>query len=251
MNIDNTFPTNLCEGDFESIILLGSDAQSRLRESSRMIFEMILNKNEEIEVVLNQIVLEINQFQRRCEHKSPFYFCKENYRNRLIKQYNRVIVYMDQVTVALQLQEAQLLKDNRLFQEMEGVVDACSKELDGIIKSSTEWLQNNQCNGSHFLRDEEEVSITSSWTERLSKRIEDLKISHTVANQTLAQLQIMCENNNILVEKIISTISGTIPIWRNQVSLLLGLEKLNRNNSMQQKITELTNKYLKENDNRF
>lgn len=251
MNSENTNPVDVVAGDFDSIIFLGCDAQNKLRESSRMISNMILRNNEELELLLNQIVIEIDEFQKTCERKPLFNIMQANYRNRLIRNYNQVLVYIDQVTVALQLQEAQLLKDNKLFHEMQNQVKESTIELERIIESSTEWIRNHQNNDTYFLKDADDVSITTSWSERFSKRIQDLKISHTVANQTLIQLQIMCDNNNILIEKIISALSGTIPIWRNQVSLLLGVEKLNRNISLQKKITEMTDKYLKENDKRI
>lgn len=251
MNNENTNPTEVVEGNFDSIMLLGCDAQNRLRESSRMISNIILRNNEELEILLNQIVLEIDEFQKKCERKPLFNIVQANYRNRVIRQYNQVLVYIDQVTVALQLQEAQLLKDNKLFHEMQNQVDESTKELERIIESSTEWVRNHHGNDTYFLKDADDASITTSWSERLSKRIQDLKISHTVASQTLIQLQIMCDNNNTLIEKIISALSGTIPIWRNQVSLLLGVEKINRNISVQKKITEMTDKYLKENDKRI
>ena len=62
--------------------------------------------------------------------------------------------------------------------------------------------------------------------------------------QTKAQLKLMLENNTQLIDKILGTISGTIPIWRNQITILLGIEKMNRNLEIQNKVTEITQKYI-------
>ena len=83
-----------------------------------------------------------------------------------------------------------------------------------------------------------------AWYERLSKRIEDLGISHTVILQTKTQMNLMLENNARLIDKIMGAVSGTIPIWRNQITILLGIEKMNRNLEIQNRVAEITQKYI-------
>lgn len=66
-----------------------------------------------------------------------------------------------------------------------------------------------------------------------NKKIDDLKISHTIAIQSKAQVILMKQSARQLIDKIIVAISGTIPVWRNQVSLLLEVQKLNENKILQ------------------
>ena len=91
---------------------------------------------------------------------------------------------------------------------------------------------------------EQETDDINNWYERLSKRISDLEISYAATMQTKAQLKLMLENNTQLIDKILGVKSGTIPIWRNQITILLGIEKLNRNLEIQNKVTEITQKYI-------
>ena len=80
--------------------------------------------------------------------------------------------------------------------------------------------------------------------ERLTRRLEDLRISHTVLLQSKLQISIMLENSDKLVDKIIETITTTLPVWRNQVTILLGIEHMNNNLTIQNKLAEINKKYV-------
>ena len=82
------------------------------------------------------------------------------------------------------------------------------------------------------------------WYERLTRRLEDLRISHTVLLQSKLQISIMLENSDKLVDKIIETITTTLPVWRNQVTILLGIEHMNNNLTIQNKLAEINKKYV-------
>ena len=227
----------LIVGNADSILLFGCEAQQQLREFSKIISNQLLNSNGELEYLIQDILNEIDDFQVSIEKKvGIFPSSNEKKRERLIKKYNEVLVYMDKMELALKLQEAQLIKDSKLFEE-----------LDRYIGETLSNLQTTISYGNDVVNKKPKGQIPDdikAWYERLSKRIEDLGISHTVTLQTRTQMNLMLENNARLIDKIMGAVSGTIPIWRNQITILLGIEKMNRNLEIQNRVAEITQKYM-------
>lgn len=227
----------LIVGNSDSILTFGCEEQQMLREFSKTISNQLLNCNGELEYLIHDILNEIDDFQRSVEKKQLFFISSnEKKRVSLIKKYNAILVYMDKMELALKLQEAQLIKDSKLYENL-------SKRIDTTLESLKESISyGNDVVGQKPI--EQETDDINNWYERLSKRISDLEISYAATMQIKAQLKLMLENNTQLIDKILGTISGTIPIWRNQITILLGIEKLNRNLEIQNKVTEITQKYI-------
>lgn len=227
----------LIVGNADSILLFGCEVQQQLREFSKIISNQLLNSNGELEYLIHDILKEIDDFQVSIEKKvGIFPGSNEKKRERLIKKYNEVLVYMDKMELALKLQEAQLIKDSKLFEELSRCIDEMLSSLQITISYGNDVV-NQQPKGQ--IPDD-----IKAWYERLSKRIEDLGISHTVALQTKTQMNLMLENNARLIDKIMGAVSGTIPIWRNQITILLGIEKMNRNLEIQNRVADITQKYM-------
>lgn len=227
----------LIVGNADSILLFGCEAQQQLREFSKIISNQLLNSNGELEYLIHDILNEIDDFQVSIEKKvGIFPSSNEKKRERLIKKYNEVLVYMDKMELALKLQEAQLIKDSKLFEELGRCIDVTLSSLQTTISYGNDVV-NKKPKGQ--IPDD-----IKAWYERLSKRIEDLGISHTVTLQTRTQMNLMLENNARLIDKIVGAVSGTIPIWRNQITILLGIEKMNRNLEIQNRVAEITQKYV-------
>ena len=227
----------LIVGNSDSILMFGCEEQQMLREFSKTISNQLLNCNGELEYLIRNTLNEIDDFQRFVEKKQLFFISSnEKKRASLIKKYNAILVYMDKMELALKLQEAQLIKDSKLYENL-------SKRIDTTLESLKESISyGNDVVGQKPI--EQETDDINNWYERLSKRISDLEISYAATMQTKAQLKLMLENNTQLIDKILGVISGTIPIWRNQITILLGIEKLNRNLEIQNKVTEITQKYI-------
>lgn len=227
----------LIVGNDDSILLFGGEAQQQLREFSKTISNQLINSNGDLEYLIHDLLKEIDDFQVSIEKKAGI-FPKSNVkmRERLIKKYNDVLVYMDKMDLALKLQEAQLIKDSRLFEKLSRCIDETLSNL-----------QTNISYGNDVVNQKPKGQIPDdikTWYERLSKKIEDLGISHTVALQTKTQMNLMLENNARLIDRIMEAVSGTIPIWRNQITILLGIEKMNRNLEIQNRVAEITQKYI-------
>lgn len=224
-------------GNDDSILLFGCEAQQQLREFSKTISNQLINSNGDLEYLIHDLLKEIDDFQVSIEKKAGI-FPKSNVkmRERLIKKYNDVLVYMDKMELALKLQEAQLIKDSRLFEELSRCIDETLSNLQTNISYGNDVV--NQKSKGQIPDD------IKTWYERLSKKIEDLGISRTVALQTKTQMNLMLENNARLIDRIMEAVSGTIPIWRNQITILLGIEKMNQNLEIQNRVAEITQKYI-------
>lgn len=235
--IDILEQDQLIVGNADSILLFGCESQRQLREFSKTISNQLLNNSGDLDYLIQDILNEIDDFQESIEKKSNLFLrSNEKKREYLIKKYDAILVYMDKMELALKLQEAQLIKDSKLFEEL-------SKYIDETLSS----LQTTILYGNDVMCQKPSSQVPDdikSWYERLSKRIEDLNISHTVAMQTKTQLNLMLENNAKLIDKIIGAVSGTIPIWRNQITILLGIERMNRNLEIQNKVAEITQTYI-------
>ena len=227
----------LIVGDPDSILMFGCEEQQMLREFSKTISNQLLNCNGELEYLIHDILNEIDDFQRSVEKKQlVFVSSNEKKRENLIKKYNALLVYMDKMELALKLQEAQLIKDSKLYENLCQRIDDTVENLKAAISYGQDVMEQKPI--------EQATDDINNWYERLSKRISDLEISYVATMQTKAQLKLMLENNTQLIDKILGAISGTIPIWRNQITILLGIEKMNRNLEIQNKVTEITQKYI-------
>lgn len=152
-----------------------------------------------------------------------------------MREYNDVLYYIDKMELSLKLQEAQIIKESKIFEELGKQLDTTSTNLNKVIAYGNNFL--NQ-------RDDDDSEDLKSWYNRLSKRIESLQISNTVAMQSKAQINLMLENNTQLVDRIVEAVSTTIPIWRNQITLLLGVEKVNQNIEIEQRMVKAAEGYI-------
>ena len=135
-------------------------------------------------------------------------------------------MYIDKVELLLKIQETQLIKESKILEKLELKMEEAIQTLEQIISYAEKVLRKKQ-----FISTDD--NDLEEWYIRLTKKIDDLKISHTIAIQSKAQVILMKQSARQLIDKIIVAISGTIPVWRNQVSLLLEVQKLNENKLLQ------------------
>ena len=156
----------LIVGNSDSILMFGFEEQQMLREFSKTISNQLLNCNGELEYLIHDILNEIDGFQRSVEKKQlVFISSNEKKRASLIKKYNAILVYMDKMELALKLQEAQFIKDSKLYEYL-------SKRIDTTLESLKESISyGNDVVGQKPI--EQETDDINNWYERLSKRISD------------------------------------------------------------------------------
>lgn len=230
--IEKGMQDKLYIGNSDSILLFGCEAQQQLRELSKTIVNQLLYNNADLEYVIQDIVNEIDDFQNFDVNKTGI-FRKNQKKKRadLIKKYNSILEYMNKLELSLKLQEAQLLKESKIYEETGKCIQTTTEKLGELI-SYGENVLNKQSHAEDF----EDIK---RWYERLARRLEDLRISYTVLLQCKLQIDLMMDNSDKLIDKIVETITGTLPVWRNQITILLGVEHITANQVIQNKLTEI------------
>lgn len=230
--IEKGMQDKLYIGNSDSILLFGCEAQQQLRELSKTIVNQLLYNNADLEYVIQDIINEIDDFQNFNVNKTGI-FRKNQKKKRadLIKKYNSILEYMNKLELSLKLQEAQLLKESKIYEETGKCIQTTTEKLGELI-SYGENVLNKQLHAE----DSEDIK---RWYERLARRLEDLHISYTVLLQCKLQIDLMMDNSDKLIDKIVETITGTLPVWRNQITILLGVEHITANQVIQNKLTEI------------
>ena len=224
-------------GDSDSILLFGCEAQQQLREFSKAVSSQLVERSGNIEYVIQDILNEIEDFENYNANSIGFFRkTQKKKRSSMIKKYNTILNYMNKMELALKLQEAQLLKDSKIFEELGKRIQTTVANLEELLLYGENVLKQQPCT--------EQSENIKRWYERLTRRLEDLRISHTVLLQSKLQISIMLENSDKLVDKIVETITATLPVWRNQVTILLGIEHMNTNLTIQSKLAEINKKYV-------
>lgn len=227
-------------GDHDSITLFGAGAQADLKNVTKNISRILLNDNCKINVNLVDI---INGIEKNVEGKHTFLlgkipFVTQYQKKETVNRYMRFFRYVDKVTLQLQLQQAQLLKNTKVLEQEDLILEKCIDNLEKDIVYAENILLEAQSAGGDCLGD---------WSLRLERKIQDLKTTKIVSSQSRKQIQLMCMNNRNLIDKIISLLSNALPLWRTQISIALGIEEVGRSINMQKKIGDILEKNNKGN----
>jgi uncharacterized protein YaaN involved in tellurite resistance len=151
----------------------------------------------------------------------------------------------------------QLLKDITMFDGLYGKNIDYIKEIDLYIIAGKMKLQEinetilpelkRKADASGDAIDAQKVQDIAQMANRLEKKIHDLQLSRMIAIQTSPQIRLIQNNDQLLVEKIQSSILNTIPLWKNQVVIAIGIYRQKKAVEMQKKVTDTTNELLKKN----
>ena len=177
----------------------------------------------------------------------------ENMKNR----YAKAEVNVAKIGDALQQHQVRLLKDSAVLDKMYEQNLAYFKELTMYILAGKQKLQ--QVRGGKLLQLEEKAKKSgleedaqaardlADKANRFEKKIHDLELTRAISIQTAPQIRMIQNNNNVMVEKIQTTLMNTIPLWKNQMVLALGIAHSTEAAQAQRQVTDITNALLKQN----
>ncbi|MEG0777936.1 MAG: toxic anion resistance protein [Oscillospiraceae bacterium] len=227
------FEGNLVVGNHDSITLLGTTSQIKLRDYSRSVSKLLLSDNDELDAAIEDVVSAIEKFEVHTQKKQH---------KEIIREYSKILAYIEQVCLFFQLQQAQLLKEIKLLEKLSITVAENIASLGECIKAGKAVLGNrpisnkesiSHCQQSFVAADTEQDDM---WYLRLGRRIDDLCISHTLALQNQAQIKILYNNNLLLLDRISTVISNTFPIWNSQMTMILGVDRLEQRINAQNQV---------------
>ena len=213
----------------------------------------------EVGELITQVVGELRDFDATEEEKGFLGFFKkqgnkiENMKNR----YAKAEVNVQKITTSLQDHQMRLMKDSTVPEKMYAQNLNYYKELTMYILAGKQKLQEvregklrdleAKAAASGLPEDAQEAKDLDSKCNRFEKKLHDLELTRTISLQTAPQIRLVQNNDTLMVEKIQTTIVNTIPLWKSQMVLALGIAHSTEAAQAQRQVTDLTNELLKKN----
>ena len=242
------------------ILQYGANTQKKMADFSDAALENVKSQDlGEVGTLLSDVVGELKDFDALEEDKGIFGFFKKqaNKLENLKNRYAKAEVNIDKITEMLQEHQIRLMKDTAMLDKMYDQNLAYYKELTMYVMAGKARLQEVR---DGQLRELEEKAARTGLPEdaqaakdlgdkcnRFEKKIHDLELTKMIAMQTAPQIRLIQSNDTNMVEKIQTTIVNTIPLWKSQMVLALGIAHSTDAAKAQAKVTNLTNELLQKN----
>ena len=245
------------------ILSYGASAQQEIAKFSDDVLQNVRTKNTgDVGDLLTDLVVEIKDFDGAADINSSkgifsiFNSLKKRV-SKLLAKYDKVNNNIDKIEKKLEEHKIQMLKDIAIFDEMYDknldsfkqislYIIAGEKKIKELKEVELPKLQ-EQAKQSGEQIDAQKVNDLMAVISRFEKKIYDLKTTRIISIQMAPQIRMIQNNDSELVEKIQSSIINTIPLWKNQVVIALGLANAKNALNTQQSISEITNEMLKKN----
>lgn len=248
--------------DSNMILQYGAGAQQKLADFSEKALENVKSQDlGEVGNMLTDVVAELKNFDVDNEKKGflGLFHKGENKLDAMKAKYDKTAVNVDKICDALEEHQVRLLKDTAMLDQMYDLNLTYYKELSMYIAAGKQKLEEVRSTQLKELMEKaqsgndqvlaQEAKDLASYCDRFEKKLHDLELSRMISMQTAPQIRLIQNNNTMMVEKIQSTLVNTIPLWKNQMVIALGLEHAHRAAKAQNAVTDMTNELLKKNAN--
>ena len=246
--------------DSQLVLQYGSAAQKSVAGFSESALANVRNKDlGEVGDTLTNLVVELKNFGQEEEEKGIFgFFKKAGSKMETMKvQYTKAEVNVDKIARELEQHQVTLMKDIAMFDQMYELNLKYYKELTMYIIAGKKRLAEVQSGQLEELRqkaertgaqeDAQAYNDLVQMCNRFEKKLHDLELTRMVSIQMGPQTRMLQNNDTLMVEKIQSSLVNTIPLWKSQMVLALGLENSRKATAAQTAITNATNDLLKKN----
>ncbi|MCI9114318.1 toxic anion resistance protein [Oscillibacter sp.] len=246
--------------DSNLILQYGAAAQKNVAGFSESALASVRTKDlGEVGKSLSELVVELKGFGGEEEKKGLFgKFKKAGNKLEVMKaQYSKVESNVDKIVRELEQHQVTLMKDVAMFDQMYELNLKYYKELTMYILAGKKKLQEVQANELPALRakaeqtgaqeDAQRYNDLVQMCERFEKKLHDLELTRMISIQMGPQTRLLQNNDTLMVEKIQSSLVNTIPLWKSQMVLALGMEHGRQATAAQSAVTEMTNELLKKN----
>lgn len=245
----------------DHVLMFGADAQKQLGEFAESALEAVRTQDTgEVGQMLENLVVELKDFEKETEEPKGLkkLFSSASSRiERMKASYNKVSVNVDSIQTSLEGHQVQLLKDVAMFDRMYDknaayfrqltlYIIAGQEKLDRVRKGELAELYRKAAESGDAM-DAQAANDLAAQCDRFEKKLNDLMLTRHVALQTAPQIRLLQNNDSLLVERIQSTIANTLPLWKNQMVLALGLHNSQQALKAQRAVTDMTNELLKKN----
>ena len=242
------------------VLQYGAGTQKKMADFSESALENVRSKDlGEVGDLLSDVVKELKSFDEEEEEKGFFGIFKkasnkiESMKAKSAKAESNV----NEIVKVLEKHQVQLMKDTALLDKMYDLNLTYFKELSMYILAGKKKLlevRNTQlaellkkAETSGLPEDAQAAKDLDSMCNRFEKKIHDLELTRMISIQTAPQIRLVQNNDTLMVEKIQSTIVNTIPLWKSQMVLALGVEHSAQAAAAQREVTDMTNQLLRKN----
>ena len=245
--------------DSNVVLQYGSGAQKKMAAFSEKAIENVKTKDMgEVGKLLSDVVVELKGFNDEDEKGIFGFFKKQGNKLQMLKtKYDKAEVNIGKITDALESHQVTLMKDTAMLDKMYELNLTHFKELTMYIIAGKKRLyevRNTElkellakAEESGKSEDAQAARDLDAQCTRFEKKLYDLELTRTVAMQTAPQIRIVQENDIVMSEKIQSTIVNTIPLWKTQMALALGIEHAGQAAKAERIVNDMTNQLLTKN----
>ena len=242
-----------------AILQYGVGTQKKMADFSEIALKNVRTKDlGEVGDLLSGVVTELKSFDAEEEKGFLGFFKKQSNKITAMKaKYDKTEVNVNKICDVLEGHQVQLMKDVAMLDKMYDQNLAYFKELSMYILAGKKKLAQvreqelpqlrEQAQRSGQPEDAQAAKDLENKCERFEKKIHDLELTRMISIQTAPQIRLVQNNDTLMVEKIQSTVVNTIPLWKSQMVLALGVAHSNQAAEAQREVTDMTNELLKKN----
>lgn len=244
----------------QQVLQYGSACQKKIGDFSEAALAKVSTKDlGEVGEMITDLIGELKNFDAEEEEKGLFGFFKKksNQIAALKSKYDKAETNVENIQSMLEGHQVQLLKDIAMLDKMYELNMAYFKELSMYILAGKRKLADvrtgalqqamEKARTSGLPEDAQAARDLSDQCERFEKKLYDLELTRNISLQMGPQIRLLQNNNSMMAEKIQSTIVNTIPLWKNQMVLALGLVHSQQAMQAERAVTDMTNELLKKN----
>ncbi len=244
----------------QAILQYGAGCQKKIADFSESALSNVRTKDMgEVGEMLTQVVAELRSIEDEEESKGFFGMFKKN-ANKLANmkaKYDKAEVNVNKISEALEAHQITLLKDVAMLDKMYDLNLNYFKELSMYILAGKKKLKEAvevelpelvaKAEKSNLPEDTQAARDFSEMCNRFEKKIHDLELTRMVALQMAPQIRLIQNNDTVMSDKIQSTLVNTIPLWKSQMVIAIGLNHSTDAAKAQREVSDMTNELLKKN----
>lgn len=247
-------------GNSQLVLEYGAGVQKKMSDFSDSTLSVIRTKDlGEVGDMISNLVVELKGFDASDEDKGILGFFKRGSKKTQLMRanYDKAENNVNSIVKSLENQQVTLMKDISTLDQMYDLNKNYYKEVSMYILAGKKKLADiknkelpalsEKARLSGLQEDAQKLNDLNNQIDRFEKKLHDLDLSRMISIQTAPQIRMVQNNNILMVEKIQSTIVNTIPLWKNQMVLALGVSHSNEAIRAQREVSNITNELLKKN----
>lgn len=255
----NDFAAKIDIENTNQILQYGAGTQKKMADFSDTALENVKTQDlGEIGELISNVVGELKDFDVQEEGKFFGFFRKQTSKIENLKnKYDKAQANVEKITDSLQQHQVRLMKDSAMLDKMYEQNLNYFKELTMYILAGKKKLEEtrngklaemkNKAALSGLPEDAQAARDLDEKCSRFEKKLHDLELTRTIAMQTAPQIRLIQNNDTVMVEKIQTTIVNTIPLWKSQMVLALGIAHSAEAAQAQRQVTDITNELIRKN----